>query len=365
MSDKMLHLDCQARFGAFTLALNQALPVQGVTGIFGPSGSGKSSLLRLIAGFEPPSSGIIKMGETVWTQAQPRIFIAPEKRAIGYVFQGGRLFPHFSVAGNLDYGHKRARARNAAYSYDDVIAAFDLAPLLARRPGTLSGGERQRVALAQALLTRPRLLLLDEPLSALDQQRKQEILPYLVRLQSQFGLPMLYVSHDINEMARISDHVLMLDGGRAKACGETVETLNEHGFQTDGTGRSGTLLNGKITRFDARFGLMEIAVGEGVLKVPADHARAVGETVRVVLNASEIALSVRVPEGISIQNILRGRIKAIHAWPEHPVASVSVTIGSSETCDISVQVTRAAIADLALATGAEVFALIKTASLAG
>ena len=361
MSVDRLDLDFTARFGDFTLALKEQLPVAGVTAVFGPSGSGKSSLLRLLAGFERPVSGHIQLEKQVWAGGSPQIFLPPHRRGIGYVFQGGRLLPHLTVRGNLDYADKRARLRLNAYTFEDVITAFDLADLFERKPGTLSGGERQRVALAQALLTRPRLLLLDEPLSALDDRRKQEILPYLEQLQDRFAIPTLYVSHNLREVVRLADRVLMLEAGQATAFGSAVEVLNAHGFRTGGASRSGTILTGKVTRIDERLQLMDIAIGEDVMKLPHDAAYAVGKSVRMVLNASEIALSTKRPEGLSIQNALQGRIKHIHSAPDQAVASVMVTLG---TADIAVEVTRAAIEDLDLAPDVPVFALVKTASLA-
>jgi len=267
----MLHLDIEKRLGTFDLAIKAALPLKGVTAIFGPSGSGKSSLLRLIAGFEAPDKGHIRVAERVWAGGKPRIFVPPHHRDVAYVFQGGRLLNHLNVSGNLEYADKRAKTHRQSYSFEEVVEAFDLAQLMARKPATLSGGERQRVALAQALLTRPRLLLLDEPLSALDERRKQDILPYLDRLQSQFGIPMVYVSHDLREVTRIADQVLILDEGRKLALGGTVETLNAHGFRGDDGGKVGAILTGKIMRIDEQSQLMEIAVGAHTLRLPYDE----------------------------------------------------------------------------------------------
>lgn len=360
MSVDVLQIDIEKRLGAFDLAVQADLPLAGMTAIFGPSGSGKTSLLRLIAGFERPGKGHIRMGAQVWDDGTS--FTPPHQRDIAYVFQGGRLLPHLSVQGNLAFADKRAGAKRPAYSLDDIVAAFDLAPLIARKPATLSGGERQRVALAQALLTQPRLLLLDEPLSALDDHRKQLILPYLDRLQSQFAIPILYISHDLREVTRIADTVLMLQAGRKLAFGGAVETLNAHGFQTGREGKSGTILTGHVARNDMRLQLMEIKIGADSLRLPHDAALVVGSPVRVILKASEIALSLKAPEGLSIQNCFNGHIKAINCAPDQALALVIVTIGDGS--DVPVQVTRSAIEDLSLAAGMPVFALVKTASLA-
>jgi len=361
MSVEMLTLDLEKRFGDFSLALKAALPLEGVTAICGPSGSGKSSLLRLIAGLERLDHGFIKLGEAVWSSASPSAFLPPHKRGVGYVFQGARLLPHISVAGNLAYADKRARHKAQPYGYNDILEAFDLGPLTHRKPDTLSGGERQRVALAQALLTRPRLLLLDEPLSALDEHRKHEILPYLARLRGQFALPMLYVSHDITEVTGIADRALMLENGKSVAFGETVETLNTYGFAVEGSGRSRVILTGKAGRTDTRLQLVDVEIGEATLKLPLDEVRPIGAQVRIIINARDVSLSVKPPVGLSIQNVLPGKITAIETATNRAVVSVSVQIGDT---DLPVRLTRAAIEALSLQVGMPVFALVKTASLA-
>ena len=358
-----LNLDVEKRFGDFQLAVKADMPLDGITAIFGPSGSGKSSLLRLITGFEEPDKGHIRFVEQVWAGRTPRIFVPPHRRDVAYVFQGGRLLNHLSVRGNLDYADKRSKARPQTYSAQDVISTFDLGSLMARKPETLSGGERQRVALGQALLTRPRLLLLDEPLSALDERRKLDILPYLDRLQSQFGIPMIYVSHDLREVTRIADHVLILEEGQARAFGKTVETLNAHGFNAEGNGKSGVILTGQVVRFDQALELMEIAIGAHTLRLPYDVAQTIGSPVRVIVKASEIALSIKAPEGLSIQNSFKGHVKAVREIPDQALAWVTVSIG--EDMELPVQVTRAAVQGLALKAGLPVYALVKTASLMG
>ena len=361
MSVEMLEIDIEKRLGGFQLGVKAALPLSGVTALFGPSGSGKTSLLRLIAGLERPDNGYIKLAGDVWASTTLKSFMPAHRRGVAYVFQGGRLLDHLSVQGNLNYAHTRASKEEHSYTFDDVIAAFDLKSLLSRKPATLSGGERQRVALGQALLSRPRLLLLDEPLSALDARRKNEILPYLDRLQSQFDIPMLYVSHDISEVTRIADTVLMLEDGGKIAFGGTVETLNAHGFGTEDAGRSGVILSGRVAGIDTRLQLMDIAFAENTLRLPYAPTYTVGDQVRVILRAREIALSLAPPVGLSIQNSLKAHVKAIHGAPDGAMAIVTVSIGPG--LDMPVQLTRAAIEDLGLASGMPVFALVKTASL--
>lgn len=363
MSDDLLHIHITKRLGAFVLEVDTVLPLVGVTAIFGPSGSGKSSLLRLIAGLERPDRGTLRWADQVWSGDRPSDFLRPHLRGVSYVFQGGRLLDHLTVGGNLAYAETRARGRAQMARPDDVVAALDLAPLMARKPGTLSGGERQRAALGQALLAQPRLLLLDEPLSALDAPRKAEILPFLDRVHCSFGIPVLYVSHDLSEVTRLADKVLIMKKGRHLGFGDTVETLNTYGFETAGEGRSGIILTGHITRLDARLKLMEIAIGVHTLLLPAKGKRSIGQSVRVILKARDIALSLKVPEGLSIQNRLQGHIRSIDQADSRALVWLNVDIGAD--ADLPVQVTRSALEVLDLRVGSSVFALVKTASLAG
>lgn len=360
MSDEVLDIALEKRFGDFSLAVEARLPLHGVTAIFGPSGSGKSSLLRLIAGFERPGQGVIRLGNETWADTDQRLFVPPHRRGVGTVFQGGQLLPHLSVQANLAYADKRAHGLSRGYRLEDVVDAFDLAPLLGQKPSTLSGGERQRAALAQAVLTRPRLLLLDEPLSALDQNRKLEILPYLGRLQEQFNLAMIYVSHDMSEIMHIADHILVMENGQSVAFGQTVATLNKHGFETNGQGRSGVILPGQVTGIDQRLQLVEVAVGAAQLRLPLAPAHKIGAPVRLLIKARDVALSVKRPEGLSIQNMLAGEVRHIEAKAQGAIASVTIGIGEAE---LPVRLTRAAIESLDLKPAMPIFALIKTAAL--
>ena len=360
MSDKRLDIDLEKRFGGFSLAVKAALPTSGVTAIFGPSGSGKTSLLRLIAGFERPDAGHIQWPGTVWTDTASKIFIPPHKRAIGYVFQGGRLLAHKSVAGNLAFAEKRATRRKANFARADIIDACDLGSLLERTPESLSGGERQRVALGLALLTRPHLLLLDEPLSALDMARKYELLPYLDRVRTEFVMPMLYVSHDVSEVSQIADTVLILKDGASAAYGETVAALNAHAFSTDGEGRSAAILSGTVSCIDTGLQLVEVDIGAATLKLPLTAPHRIGAPRRILVQARDVSLALTRPEGLSIQNILRGTLSSIKADETRPVVHVGVDIGDAI---LPVQITRAAFEAMKLRTGMGVFALVKSASL--
>ena len=217
----MLRVSLLKRRGAFTLTARFDAPTPGVTALFGRSGSGKTTLVETIAGLLPPDEGEVQLAGATLTDTRAGIAVPPERRRIGYVFQDARLFPHLTARGNLRYGEKRARGVPHYVRFEEVVQLLGLTALLERRPHELSGGERQRVALGRALLSQPRLLLLDEPLGSLDEERKEEILPYLVRLRDEAGIPMVYVSHDPPEMRKLATHVVMLKRGRVTAFGGT------------------------------------------------------------------------------------------------------------------------------------------------
>jgi molybdate transport system ATP-binding protein len=214
----MLAVDVEKRLGSFTIA-TRFETAAGVTGVFGPSGAGKTTLVNMIAGLVAPDRGRITLADMVLFDSKARINVPAHRRRIGYVFQEGRLFPHLKVATNLDYGRRMSRLPHDPAEWQRIVALLDIGHLVHRRPGRLSGGERQRVAIGRALLTRPRLLLLDEPLASLDTARKREILPYLERLRDEAAVPMVYVSHQAAELRRIATSVVLLDAGRVVATG--------------------------------------------------------------------------------------------------------------------------------------------------
>ncbi|HEY4469027.1 MAG TPA: molybdenum ABC transporter ATP-binding protein ModC, partial [Klebsiella sp.] len=215
----MLELDFSQTLGTHCLQIRETLPASGITAVFGVSGAGKTSLINAISGLTRPQQGRIVLNGRVLNDAEKRIYLAPEKRRIGYVFQDARLFPHYKVRGNLKYG----MAKNMADQFDKLVDLLGIAPLLDRLPGGLSGGEKQRVAIGRALLTAPELLLLDEPLASLDIPRKRELLPYLQRLAREINIPMLYVSHSLDEIQHLADKVLVLEEGTVKAFGNLEE----------------------------------------------------------------------------------------------------------------------------------------------
>ncbi len=221
----MIHARLQLDHGAFSLDLDVQLPGRGVTALYGPSGSGKTTCLRCIAGLERPARGFIEVNGQVWQNSEHAVFVPPHKRSVGYVFQEASLFAHLSVRANLAFGLKRIAPAQRRVDMQQATELLGIGHLLDRQPHNLSGGERQRVGIARALLTSPQLLLMDEPLAALDSRRKNEILPYLQRLHDELDIPVLYVSHSQDEVARLADHIVLLDGGRALASGPIGETL--------------------------------------------------------------------------------------------------------------------------------------------
>lgn len=343
---------------AFTLDVDLKLPPQGITGVFGPSGSGKTTLLRCIAGLERLSNGFFCFNGEIWQQNKFRL--PAHKRAIGYVFQQANLFPHLSVLGNLRYAMKRARTKQQP-DFDHIINLLGIEHLLERKPDRLSGGERQRTAIARALLVDPKLLLMDEPLSALDSARKREILPYLERLRDELKIPMLYVSHSPDEIARLADHLVMLEKGRVLAAGPVNEILTRLDPPLRLGEETGVVLPATVGMTDINWHLMRLDFAGGSLwtrqaELPAGHR------VRVRVLARDVSLSLQRPNHGSIQNILHGTIDAI-ADDEHPgLALARVNIGTSA---LLARLTKRAAAALGLSIGVNVWVQVKSAALMG
>jgi molybdate transport system ATP-binding protein len=333
------------------------MPLEGITGLFGPSGCGKSTLLRIISGLEQNAEGRIQFGDEVWQDSSQAIFTAPHKRGIGYVFQDVRLFPHLTVAGNLRYAERRSRSHLNNINLDDVVMALDLGPLMNRRPTSLSGGERQRAAIGRTLLTRPRLLLMDEPLAALDIMRKAEILPYIERLPQMFRVPIIYVTHSIDEVTRLVEQILVLHGGRKVAYGPVAEALERLDLQPI-TGRfeAGVVLTARVIHHDLKYRLTHLDHhGKCIVMPSADIA--VGSEVRLRIRARDVSLATTPPQDISVRNILPGTIVEIVEEADTAFAETLVDVGGAK---IRARITRLAVSELALAPGKPVFALIKS-----
>jgi molybdate transport system ATP-binding protein len=343
-------------------ALNVAFeaPTPGIVALFGRSGCGKSTTINVIAGLLDPDEGHARLDDTTLFDTRTGSAVPAEKRRIGYVFQDSRLFPHLTVAGNLRYGQKRARGEERI-SFDEVVALLGLNSLLARRPHQLSGGERQRVALGRALLSQPQLLLLDEPLASLDVARRDEVLPYFEVLRDRLSIPMIYVSHQFDEVLRLATHVVLLDSGRVVAQGSPAEiSLRPELRAIVGPEAVGAVLDGTIASVDDSGRLAELRLGNGTLRLSARDVH-VGASVRVQLLARDIILATEPPHAISVRNSIEGVIDEI-TDDEDDAKLVRVDIGGVFVLS---RVTTAAVVALGLQRGSAVWVLIKAVSMRG
>ncbi len=352
----MLEVAAAHSFGAFTLDVAFRAPTPGVTVLFGASGSGKSTVLAVVAGLLRPRSGRVALDGAALLDTAARVDVPAERRRCGVVFQDAKLLPHLSVETNLRYGERRAPRDAAGPGFAEVVALLGIAPLLRRRPRMLSGGERQRVALGRALLSRPRLLLMDEPLAALDGPRKAEILPFIERLRDVSGLPVLYVTHALDEVDRLADTLVLMEAGRVLATGP-LEVL---AVRTDlpalsGRRDAGAVLSCSVIAHDAARGLTWLGFAGGELQVPL-RAEPVGTQLRLRLRARDVSVATEPPRGISSHNILAGTIAAIAPAGPHE-AFVTMHVGPTP---LVARLTRDAVAGLVLVPGMAVFALVKS-----
>ncbi|MBB1074952.1 molybdenum ABC transporter ATP-binding protein [Rhodoferax sp. 4810] len=356
----MTGLQARLVFGwpGFTLDVDLDLPGRGVTALFGHSGSGKTTLLRCIAGLERAPQGQLSVQGEVW-QSDTH-WLPTHQRPLGYVFQEASLFPHLSVLGNLRYGLKRTTGAQRV-SLDQAIELLGIGHLLARKPDQLSGGERQRVGIARALALSPRLLLMDEPLAALDLKRKQEILPYLERLHRELDIPVLYVSHSPDEVARLADHIVVMEAGRAVATGPLSETLARLDLPIRLGEDAGVVLDAVVAERDAQWHLARVAFPGGSLWV-RDGGHAIGSAVRVRILARDVSIALNHVTGISIQNCLPATVDQL-ADDDHPALALArLTLGPSP---LIARLTRRSAAELALTPGQQVWVQIKAVALIG
>jgi len=353
-----IEIDVEKRLGAF--ALTAAFSGEAaVTALFGRSGCGKSTILNLVAGLLRPDRGRIAIGERVLFDSVSGIDVPAEQRRVGYVFQDGLLLPHLSVRQNLVYGRFFTPPADRWADVDRIIGLLDLAPLLERRPHRLSGGEKQRVAIGRALLASPRLLLMDEPLASLDAGRRGEILYYIERLRDEVGVPILYVSHEIEEVVRLAEHLVLLSGGKVAAAGAVHALMGRIELRRlIGRYEGGAVIEARVASQDLKTGLARLAFAGGELLVP-DVDALEGETLRVRVRARDVSIAIEEPRGVSVLNCLRGRIAEIGA---EPGASVDVRIDVAGT-PLLARVTRHSAERLQLAPGREVWAMVKAVSL--
>jgi molybdate transport system ATP-binding protein len=342
--------------GAFALDAELDVPGRGVTAVFGPSGSGKTTLLRCIAGLERAPQGWLRVEGYVWQDGHT--WLPAHQRPIGFVFQDAALFPHLSVRDNVRYGLRRSGGKAAA-SLEHTIELLGIGPLLERKPERLSGGEKQRVAIARALATSPRLLLMDEPLSALDLKRRDEFLPYLERLHEELEIPVLYVSHMPDEVARLADHLVLMDAGRVVASGPLAETLTRLDLPLKLGGDAGAVISGKIGELDREWHLVRVDFDGGSLWT-RDQGIAAGKNVRVRVLANDVSLALERSEHTSIQNLLPGVVDMCAADSHPGQVLVRVKVGAEL---LLASMTRRAAVGLNLAPGSPVWVQVKSVAL--
>jgi len=345
--------------GEFVLDIDATLPSRGVTALFGRSGSGKTTILRCIAGLEHAPGGRLSFNGEVWQDHG--YFLPTHKRPIGYVFQEANLFPHLTVQRNMAYGMRRVAADQRHIGWDEVIDLLGIGALLQRYLDQLSGGERQRVALARALLTSPQLLLLDEPLSALDMARKQEVLPYFERLRDELDIPMLYVSHSPDEVARLADHVVLIEQGEVLAMGGLNETLSRLDLPTALADDACVVIEAEIAEHDDEYHLTRLAFPGGSVLI-ARRDEAVGERLRFRAYARDVSLATGRLKGSSITNILPVSVIDIIAT-DNP-AHVMVRL-EAEGTPLLARITRRSCDQLPVKVGTSMWAQIKAVALLG
>ncbi|MDB6052307.1 MAG: Molybdenum transport ATP-binding protein ModC [Pseudomonas sp.] len=348
-------------YADFTLDVHLALPGRGVTALYGHSGSGKTTCLRCIAGLERAKTGFIQINDEIWQDSSNGIFLAPHKRALGYVFQEASLFPHLSVRGNLEFGLRRIAHQPCKVELKHATELLGIDHLLDRRPDKLSGGERQRVAIARALLTRPRLLLLDEPLAALDAKRKSEILPYLERLHDELDIPMLYVSHSQDEVARLADHIVLLSKGKALASGPIGETLARLDLPLAMGDDAGVVIEGIVSAYDADYQLLTVRLPGSDMTVRVAHApMGIGKTLRFKVQAKDVSLNLQPDGQSSILNSLQ--VSVTGEVPADNAAHVLVRLDAAGI-PILARVTRYSRDQLRLYPGQQLWAQIKSVAV--
>lgn len=359
-----LHIELAGQLGAFTLEAAFAAPIRGVTAVFGPSGCGKTTILRCIAGLER-LSGRLQIGDDIWQDSSAGVFLQPHQRNVGYVFQEASLFPHIDVKANLLYGARRTRQTKAhnGLDLDAIVDLLGVRHLLNRSPATLSGGERQRIAVGRALLSAPRVLLMDEPLSALDRMTKEEILPYFEMLHETLALPIIYVSHDFSEIERLADTLVLMDKGRVLKAGPLVELQTDTSLPLVQAREASVVLQGRIAGLDSVFGITRIEIPGGDLQVPGRHG-AIGDVRRLSIAASDVSLSRSAAKDSTILNSLAARIVSIAASDGEPQATVILGLGANgDGSRIVARITRRSLANLAFEVDQPVFAQIKGVAL--
>jgi len=365
----MIRAEFKGTIGKFSLDAGFTSPAKGVTALFGPSGCGKTTVLRCIAGLLRVSDGVCEIDGDRW-QDRSGTFLPTHRRPLGYVFQEASLFPHLTVRRNLLFGtpvaalaERGGGAARQAIAFDEVVDLLGVTALLDRSPRNLSGGERQRVAIGRALLSQPKLLLMDEPLSALDRATKNEILPFLERLRDRLSLPIVYVTHDIAEVERLADQIVLMEKGRVLAAGP-LEMLQSDPSLPLAMGRDAAVsLDGAVEAYDAAYGLVTLSIRGGRLTAPASHG-AVGEHRRIRVVAGDVSLSCETPGPSSILNTLPARIVSMKPVDSNEIVAVVALGPDGEGARLLSRLTRKSWDQLGLAEGAGVYAQVKAVALA-
>ncbi|WP_022723031.1 molybdenum ABC transporter ATP-binding protein [Rhodopseudomonas sp. B29] len=360
VSPRSIRGEFRGKLGSFAVDVNFVAPATGITGLFGPSGCGKSSVLRCLAGLQH-LPGRCEVDGEIWQDGAT--FLKPHHRPIGYVFQEASLFAHLSVQDNLLYGapHGQTASTAEAIGFDEVIELLGLSKLLSRSPRNLSGGERQRVAIGRALLSQPKLLLMDEPLSALDRLTKDEILPFLERLHARLSLPVIYVSHDISEIERLADHLILMQGGRVLAAGPLGELQSDPKLPLATARDAAVNLDAVVESYDATYGLVALTIGGGRLLVPSPPSEPRTRQ-RIRIAAGDVSLARDAPRDSSILNALPVRI--VSASPLNASEMLTVLALRGGEARLLSRLTRRSWDQLQLAEGIDLFAQIKGVALA-
>jgi len=353
----MLKLSIKHHSGNFPIDMTFEADPRSITSVFGRSGSGKTSIINMIAGLKKPDSGLIKVGDDILLDTDNNIDLPPEKRGLGYIFQDGRLFPHMDVRKNLLYG-SRLTATDTDITFDHVIDILKIAPLLERKPLNLSGGEKQLVAIGRAILTQPRLLLMDEPLASIDTQLRGQILPFIEELRDKLGLTIIYVSHAIDEVIRLSDKMVLISNGTKKAEG-TVDQIMGRLDLHPLTGRfdAGAVLKTIVEKYDETFDLTSLSFNGGTLQVTGAKLP-IGEKVRVHVRARDVSLSINYPKETSVLNIFEGVITEI-GDQGGPQVDIKIDIGST----LIARITKKSYEELNLKKGSTIFAMLKAVAV--
>ena len=346
------------RFGAFALDVSFRVEEPGITALFGPSGSGKTTTINALAGLFRPREGRIVMNERVVLDTQRGVFVPARERRVGYVFQDARLFPHMSVLDNLRFGWRRMGRADAAV-FANIVELLGLESLLARKPAKLSGGERGRVALGRALLADPMLLLLDEPLAALDAARREEILPYLERLRDQAQIPMFYVTHSVEEMSRLANQVVVLNAGQVTRQGRVFELLSDLEFSClTGLAAYGAVIPVRVSEHRQNDGLTMLSFDGGELAVPRVE-RPIGAVMRVRIRAEDILLALEKPSAISANNVLPATVTGVEVR-DGAHADVQLACGATR---LVARITRFSLSRLQIAATMPIFAIVKSVTI--